>query len=37
MAMLLVRMKKVLNVNVRMTQMNMILVGDDDVLVKESL
>ena len=37
MAMLLVRMKKVLDANVRMTQMNMILVGDDDVLIKESL
>ena len=37
MAMLLVRMKKMSNADVMMTQTNMILVGDDDALIKGSL
>ena len=37
MAMLLVRMKKMPNADVMMTQTNMILVGEDDALIKGSL
>ena len=37
MAMLLVRMKKMFSADVMMTQTNMILVGDDDALIKGSL